>query len=99
MTDLELARQDKPITREQLMVMGNEGLEVLNEGFEMKFIDKIYRFLQRRKGLRELCREQWGDSFVQQYDSLNQGIPIGGVIETRAFLDKLDYVKQKWGFK
>ena len=40
----------------------------------------------RKKDLREICREKYGDDFVKMYDMLNDGIPIGSLEETQIFL-------------
>ena len=40
----------------------------------------------RKKDLRELCREKYGDDFVEMYDMVNNGIPIGNLRETQIFL-------------
>lgn len=40
----------------------------------------------RRRNLREVCREKYGDEFVKMYDMLNSGIPIGNLEETKIFL-------------
>lgn len=54
-------------------------------------------FLDRFRTLRELCRREYGDEFAEKYDSLNRGIPIGGVEETIAFLEQVEAVKDKYG--
>ena len=54
-------------------------------------------FFDRFKTLRELCRREYGDEFVEQYDSLNRGIPIGGIEETMAFIEHVEAVKSKYG--
>jgi hypothetical protein len=46
--------------------------------------------------LRELCRREYGDEFVEKYDSLNRGIPIGGIEETIMFVEKVEAVKAKY---
>lgn len=40
----------------------------------------------RKKDLREVCREKYGDDFAKMYDMLNDGIPIGNLEETKIFL-------------
>lgn len=50
-------------------------------------------FFDRFRSLRELCRREYGDEFAEKYDSLNSGIPIGGIEETVAFLEKVEAVK------
>lgn len=51
----------------------------------------------RFRTLRELCRREYGDEFVEKYDSLNRGIPIGGIEETMAFVEQVEAVKAKYG--
>ena len=46
-----------------------------------------------KKDLRELCREKYGDEFVNQYDSVNKGIPIGNLEETLKFLAMVEAAK------
>lgn len=45
-----------------------------------------FRKFCRKKDLREICREKYGDDFVKMYDMLNDGIPIGSLEETQIFL-------------
>lgn len=40
----------------------------------------------RKRNLREVCREKYGDDFVKMYDMINRGIPIGNLEETQIFL-------------
>lgn len=53
--------------------------------------------LDRFRPLRELCRREYGDEFAEKYDSLNRGIPIGGIDETMAFIEQVEAVKVKYG--
>lgn len=39
-----------------------------------------------KKDLREICREKYGDGFVEMYDMVKEGIPIGNLRETQIFL-------------
>lgn len=54
------------------------------------------RILNKFKTLRELCRCEYGDEFVDKYDKLNRGIPIGNLEETIEFIKKVDIVKKKF---
>ena len=54
------------------------------------------RILNRFKSLRELCRCEYGDEFIDKYDKLNKGIPIGNLEETIEFVEKIDAVKKKF---
>lgn len=53
--------------------------------------------LDRFRTLRELCRREYGDEFAEKYDSLNRGIPIGGIDETMTFVERVEAVKVKYG--
>lgn len=44
------------------------------------------KFFRRKKDLREVCRDKYGDDFVTMYDMLNNGITIGNLEETQIFL-------------
>lgn len=46
---------------------------------------KIFR-KNRKKNLRELCKEKYGDDFVNMYDTINSGGTIGDLEETMIFL-------------
>lgn len=47
---------------------------------------EFFKKFFRKKGLREACREKYGEDFVKMYDTLNAGIPIGSLEETQIFL-------------
>lgn len=51
----------------------------------------------RFRTLRELCRREYGDEFIEKYDMLNRGEPIGDVEETIAFIEQVEAVKSKYG--
>lgn len=46
--------------------------------------------------LRELCRQEYGDDFAKDYDTLCDGGVIGGLAETIAFVDMVKAVKEKY---
>ncbi len=52
--------------------------------------------LDRFRTLRELCRREYGDEFVDKYDNLNKGIPIGSIEETIKFIEEVEAVKKKY---
>ncbi len=54
---------------------------------------KSFPFFRRKKDLRELCREKYGEDFVEMYDMLNNGIPIGNLEETKIFLAMVEAAK------
>lgn len=41
------------------------------------------------------CREKYGDDFVEMYDMLNNGIPIGNLDETQIFLAMVEAAKEE----
>ena len=47
----------------------------------------------RKPTLRELCRQEYGDEFVEMYDALSDGEPIGGIVETIVFIEMVENVK------
>lgn len=49
----------------------------------------------RKPTLRELCRREYGDEFVKNYDTLNEGGTIGGLVETVTFINMVEAVKDK----
>ena len=48
----------------------------------------------KKRDLREICLEMYGEEFVEKYDTLNSGGIIGGFKETVEFLDKLNEAKR-----
>ncbi len=38
---------------------------------------------------------EYVEEFCEKYDNLNRGIPIGGFLETAAFLDMIERIKQE----
>ena len=56
------------------------------------------RYNLREEGRRwciEQFGEQYGEEFVEKYDSINSGIPIGGIVETVVFLDMVETIKSE----
>ena len=48
-----------------------------------------------KKDLREVCREKYGDDFVEMYDMVNAGVPIGNLEETKIFLAMVEAAKEE----
>ena len=59
----------------------------------------MFKRFKRKKDLRELCRERYGNEFVKKYDALNAGRTIGGIVETIAFIEKVEEVKRTSNWK
>ena len=53
------------------------------------------RKFSRKKDLREVCREKYGDDFVEMYDMVNAGVPIGNLEETKIFLAMVEAAKEE----
>lgn len=47
-----------------------------------------------KKDLREICRKKYGDDFVEMYDKVNRGIPIGNMVETMIFIAMVEEAKK-----
>lgn len=50
-------------------------------------------FFRKRKSLRDKCIEAYGEEFGEIYDSLCEGIPVGGLKETVVILQMIEDVK------
>ena len=55
----------------------------------------MLKLFRRKKDLREVCRKKYGEEFVEQYDKLNCGIPIGNLEETKHFLEMLEETRRE----
>ena len=62
----------------------------------MLSLKKLFR---KKKPLRELCRERYGDDFVEMYDTINRGGTIGNLAETIAFIEMVEEVKRTSDWK
>lgn len=45
------------------------------------------------KWVSENIGEEYVDEFLEKYDDINRGIPIGGMLETAVFLDMIEQIK------
>lgn len=60
-------------------------------------ITKMFKQLfKRKKDLRELCKMEYGEDFVQKYDILASGGAIGGFGTTIVFIEMVEAVKSKY---
>ncbi len=57
----------------------------------------IKNIKRKRFNLRQACVDKYGEGFGVLYDSLCDGVPIGGFVETAAFLDMVEQVKKDSG--
>jgi hypothetical protein len=77
----------------------------VNFKFDM-IMNKIIKWWKRRNfDLRQACIDKYSKEFGEKegaeigimYDAINRGIPIGGLLETAAFLDMIERVKKESG--
>ena len=59
----------------------------------MKLFEKIASWFKKKPSLRERCIEAYGPEFGEIYDNLNSGIPVGGFVETAAYLHMISEVQ------
>ena len=66
----------------------------------MNILNKIAKWWKRRHfNLRQACIDKYGEEFGEKYDSLCQGTPIGGFLETIEFIDMVEKVKKENGIE
>ena len=53
----------------------------------MKWLKRLFKRLSSRDSLRDKLVEMYGEQAGEAYDKINQGIPIGGLLETVVFLE------------
>ena len=58
----------------------------------------IIKLFKRKKkeSLRDYCLNKYGEEFIEKYDALNEGIPIGNFYETVSFLDEVSIAREEW---
>lgn len=58
----------------------------------------IIKLFKRKKkeSLRDYCLNKYGEEFIEKYDALNEGIPIGNFYETVSFLDEVYIAREEW---
>lgn len=71
----------------------------------MKTTNKIISKIRKRFGydlrsegakwVKENIGQEYVEEFLEKYDSLNRGIPIGGIYETMVFLDIIEAIKEQ----
>ena len=59
----------------------------------------LKKLFRKKKPLRELCRERYGDDFVEMYDIICSGGTIGDLNETIAFIAMVEDVKRTTDWK
>ena len=57
----------------------------------MNWFKKLFK---KKDSLRDKCIETYGEEFGELYDEVCRGNAIGGFLETRAFIDMIEAVKQ-----
>ncbi len=58
----------------------------------------IIKLFKRKKkeSLRDYCLNKYGEEFIEKYDALNKGIPMGNFYETVLFLDEVSIAREEW---
>ena len=60
---------------------------------------KLFKIYNLKEEGRKWCvrefGEQYGSEFVEKYEAINRGIPIGGFYETVVFLDMVETIKRE----
>lgn len=51
--------------------------------------------LEEIKWVKKNIGEKYVDEFIEKYDKVNQGIPIGGIEETVIFLHLIEKIKSE----
>lgn len=57
----------------------------------MNWLKKLFK---KKDSLRDKCVAAYGEEFGEMYDAINMGEPIGGFVETVAFIDMLETVRK-----
>lgn len=57
----------------------------------MNWFKKLFK---KKKSLRDKCVAAYGEEFGEMYDAINRGEAIGGFLETAAFIDMVEAIKQ-----
>ena len=57
----------------------------------MNWLRKLFK---KKKTLRDKVVEMYGEEAGVYYDNLGQGIPIGGFLETAAFIDIVEEARR-----
>ena len=55
----------------------------------------MHCYSEGAKWVKENIGQEYVEEFLEKYDSLNQGIPIGGFYETMVFLDIIEAIKEQ----
>ena len=57
----------------------------------MRWLGKLFK---KKKTLRDKLIEMYGVEAGVYYDKINQGIPIGGFVETSIFIDMVEKARK-----
>lgn len=57
----------------------------------------MWKFLKKFK--KKEVRDYLDEHDKEMYDKINRGIPAGNFVETLAFLDRMEQIKQREGIK
>ena len=60
----------------------------------MKWLKKFFKKLSSRDTLRDKLIEMYGEEAGEAYDKINEGVPMGGFLETVVFLQMVEEAKK-----
>ena len=60
----------------------------------MKWLKKFFKKLSSRDTLRDKIVEMYGEEAGEAYDKINEGVPMGGFLETVVFLQMVEEAKK-----
>ena len=59
---------------------------------------KLHLYNLKNEGIKWVklnLGEEYVDDFVEKYEKINRGIPIGGMYETMLFIDMIERIKKE----
>lgn len=64
----------------------------------MNIFSKLFSIFHKveKPTVRELCIREYGEEFGSIYDDLNNGVPIGGFVETSIAISMIEEVQAKY---
>lgn len=59
---------------------------------------KLGLYNLRKEGAKWVAKnlgEEYVEEFLEKYDDINRGIPIGGMVETAVFLEMIEQIREE----
>jgi len=78
----------------------------IEKDIQMRILKRLISKIRKRFGLYDLryegarwvrknIGEEYVNEFLEKYDNLSRGIPIGGIYETAVFLDMIETIREQ----